>query len=144
MIAVNSAKLFFDKEESWVPDERTIGEYPGVLPRAYPLDKQLPGTISVCPRQRRHKVVFDNHSAERAVTDFFSGDAYHLLLPFDRLRVIDPDPSDSRRQPVSDFNDEDELPDLLVNVCSGSQADLQRPVQLRPLLGVKQTSNVRY
>ncbi len=30
------------------------------------------------------------------------------------------------------------------NVRDGSQADLQRHIHLRPLLGVKQTSNVRF
>ena len=31
-----------------------------------------------------------------------------------------------------------------VGVRFGSEADIQRPTRLRPLLGVKRTSNVRY
>ena len=88
MIAVNPAKSFFDKVESRVPDKGTISKYPGVLLRDHPFEKQLPGTIPVCSRQRRHKVVFDNHSVEGAVTDFFSGDAYHYLSGFVKRKLI--------------------------------------------------------
>jgi hypothetical protein len=88
MIAVNSANSLFDKMESRVPDKGTIGKYPSVLPRAHPLEKQLPGTIPVCSRQRRHNVVFDNHSVEGAVVDFFSSNAYHCLKGPDYLHLL--------------------------------------------------------